>query len=154
VLRGAVDLELRVVRGSDSLIRIECTKAKDIKPPVPMAFRLADVDLGIVDEIGRPVVSAVLVDMEHQPNAGLTSPWGKNQVAVLDILDKLLEQERNDLEDTGLGSNGARIPLGTLKDACRRAGIDRRRFSEAKLALLARNAFQEEDGFICRFSLP
>ena len=45
------------------MISVEATKTKDGRVPDPMAFVLRDVDLGIRDEDGMEITSAVLDDV-------------------------------------------------------------------------------------------
>jgi hypothetical protein len=90
-LRAAVDAEFRAERGKDDLLRLECTKSKDTRPVDPMAFQFAGVDLGITDEDGNPLTSAVLnpVGCTPAPEAAGNKPAGKNQALALDILKRL-----------------------------------------------------------------
>jgi hypothetical protein len=132
VLRGAVDLELRVDRGADTLIRVECTKAKDIPPPRPMVFRLDDIDLGILDEDGRTVLSGALTEEDWTPLEAPKTPSGKNQKLALDILAKTTERHRQVVADSGRDPDVARVTLAAWRDACAAAGIDRRRFCDLK----------------------
>jgi RecA-family ATPase len=148
VLRGAVDLELRVERGGDEVIRMDCTKAKDIAPPPSMAFRFEDVDLGIFDEDRRAITSAVLIEEEFKPEAAPRAPSGKNQKAALEVLETEIERHRANVKASGRDPSGARVSVDTWRDACAAAGLDRRRFSEAKAALLAAGAVQLQGGFV------
>jgi hypothetical protein len=151
VLRGAVDLELRVERGDDAIIRITCTKAKDIAPPAPMAFSLRDVDLGIVDEEGRPVVSAVLDEEDYQPEEAPKAPSGKNQKAALEVLTAEIARHRKNVKDSGRDPSEARVSIDAWRDACGAAGIDRRRFSEAKLGLLDSKSIEIQGSFVALY---
>ena len=75
-LRGALDVEYRATRGADDLIRLECLKSKETERPGSLAFRLRSVDLGIVDEHGRPVLSAVVEPEAYQPESGAADAPG------------------------------------------------------------------------------
>jgi len=148
VLRAAADLELRIDRGEDGIVRATATKIKDCGPSSPLAFSLADVDLGISDEDGRPVSSAVLEEEEYKPEEGPRAPSGKNQKAAMRIFEEELERHRANVKASGRNASEARVSLDTWRDVCAAAGIDRRRFSEAKAALLAARAIQLEDGYV------
>jgi hypothetical protein len=114
-LRAAVDVELRVERGPDNILRLECTKAKDTEPLSPMAFQFVSVELGIKDEDGFPVSSAVLNEVDYMSMAS-KEPAGKNQSLALSILKE----------------SGGNISVNSWRDKCKAAGLDRRRFSEVK----------------------
>jgi hypothetical protein len=82
-LRCALDAEYRFSRDKQDIIRCECTKMKDFEPIEPVAFKPITVDLGITDEDGRPVTSAVLEQTLYKPRLGPgNSGKGKNQRAV------------------------------------------------------------------------
>lgn len=148
VLRGAVDLELRVERGRDGLIRVDCTKAKDIALPPPMAFSLRDVALGLLDEDGRPVVSAVLDLEEYRPEEAPHVPNGRNQSKALVILKEIAARQSENAQASGRSASDARVSLANWRDACAAAGIDRRRFSEVKRALFEAGAVLDHGAFV------
>jgi len=148
VLRGAVDLELRVERGSDEVVRVDCTKAKDIPPPLPMAFRLEDVELGFVDETGRKVNSAVLVEEEFRPEPVPKVPVGKNQRKAFEVLRAEIERHRVNVIASGRDASEAQVSIEAWRDACATAGIDRKRFSEVKNTLEAAGAIWIEGVFV------
>jgi hypothetical protein len=116
-------MEFRVERGTDEVLRLECTKAKDTGIMEPMAFKFVTVELPIRNESGEPVTSAVLnqVDWELAPKSGKESAMGKNQTQALDILKQLL--------------NAGSATLDAWQKACIESGIDRRRFPEIKNSL-------------------
>ncbi len=58
--RAALDFELSATRAPSGEMMVQATKTKDGTPPPPLAFLLDDVDLGLRDEEGEPVRSAVL----------------------------------------------------------------------------------------------
>src|SRR3546814_4577887 len=66
VLRGAADTEYRMGRlntGGDTLL--ESTKLKEGAKPQLMSFRFAAVELGVQDEHGNALTSAVLITPHH-----------------------------------------------------------------------------------------
>src|SRR3546814_2539012 len=91
VLRGAADTEYRMGRlntGGDTLL--ESTKMKDGAKPPLMSFRFADVELGVQDEHGHEVTSAVLIQTHYNAAEASTAPpsrrgQGKNQGKCLDL---------------------------------------------------------------------
>jgi hypothetical protein len=130
-LRAAVDVELRAERGTDSVVRLECTKAKDTEPIPPMAFHFATVDLKFNDDEGNMVASAVLTPAVWTPAPDTTAkkPVGKNQILIMDTL-KRMEGE------TGKAQGDiARINLACWKDKCLAAGLTRNQFWYAKTGL-------------------
>jgi len=148
VLRAAADLELRVERGGDGLVRVEPTKVKDAGPSGPLAFSLADVDLGILDEDGRPVNSAVLTEEEYRPETGPKPATGKNQTLALEVLEAEIIRHRENVKASGRDPAAARVSVGAWRDACAVKGMDRRRFSEAKTALVAAGAVKLDGAFV------
>jgi hypothetical protein len=124
-LRAAVDVEIRVERGKDDLLRLECTKSKDTKPMEPMAFQFAGVELGLKDDDGNPVTSAVLNEVDWTPaqEAKPKKAMGKNQRIALEALERL--------EKTG-----GNVTVDSWRDECKKSGIaNHHRFGEAKNAL-------------------
>jgi len=65
-LKAAVDAEYEVVKSAEGLVTFSTTKMKDAEPAPPKAFELLSVDLGVVDDDGEPITSAVLVDASQQ----------------------------------------------------------------------------------------
>src|SRR3546814_6726731 len=94
VLRGAADTEYRMGRlntGGDTLL--ESTKMKDGAKPPLMSFRFADVELGVQDEHGHEVTSAVLIQTHYNAAEASTAPpsrrgQGKNQGKGLDQTER------------------------------------------------------------------
>ena len=68
-LKASMDMEFLVEHGEDQIVRVVNTKSKDCEPPEPIAFTLDQVDLGLIDDSGRPVKSAVLNTCEYEPEA-------------------------------------------------------------------------------------
>ncbi|GHT83336.1 hypothetical protein FACS1894137_04180 [Spirochaetia bacterium] len=136
-LRAAVDVEIRADRGKDDLLRLECTKSKDTKPIEPMAFQFFTVELGLQDEDGNPVTSAVLNEVEWTPaqEAGSKKAMGKNQTIALDILRRLENEARKNRGDEG------RVLISVWRDGCSDAGMDKYRIRDSRKTL-------EENGLI------
>ena len=118
-----------------------------------MTFRLEDVGLGIIDDEGRSVGSAVLEEEDFRTEEAPRAPSGKNQKHALEVLITEIERHRKNIEDSGREASEARVSVDTWREACSRGGIDRRRFGEAKNGLLNAKAIQVQDGlFVTLFS--
>jgi len=150
VLRGAVDTEFKLERGVDGIIRVENTKMKDGCPPAPMAFVLCDVDLGVLDEDGCAVTSAVLVAQDFKPESAPRPATGARQKEALAIFEAEVERHRKNVSDSGRDPDEARVSIDAWKTACAVAGIDRRRFSEIKLSLLDARLIDIRGNFVFR----
>ncbi len=59
-LKGSLDAEYRLERETSGIIRLWPIRMKDSETPAPMAFQIRSVQLGIKDDQGRPVTSAVM----------------------------------------------------------------------------------------------
>ena len=136
-LHAALDMEYLVDRGTDDIIRVICTKAKDIEPPEPMAFKLSSVNLGVVDERGEAVTSAVLTACDYEPEKGNRGASGKWQKTCLDILRTLIKEHKANMEKSGREASDARVSVMEWKEAAvDRGSIPKNRFYEAKKTLL------------------
>ena len=147
-LKGAVDVEFRGERGVDGILRLECGKVKDGPLVEPMAFQFATVDLGIIDEEGEAVTSAVLNRVDYEAAANAERPAGKRQSAALDILIGLYADYQENLSKSGADTGTARVTLKDWRNACLAADIPRQRFSDAKAALESRKQIILEDPFV------
>ena len=75
-LKAALDAEYQIKRNGDSnLVTVHCTKMKDAEPPEPLNLELRGVDLGVLDEKGYSVTSAVLVDTDLEPVQTEKKQW-------------------------------------------------------------------------------
>ena len=136
-LRAAVDAEYRMERGTDELIRLTCTKNKEGAAPDPMAFQMASINLGINDEDGNPVYSAVLSETDYVDDPGASRPPpGKNQALALDILEKLL------------ADNPFGVAIKEWRDRCVGAGLHRTRFYDIKKGFERRGKIKQEGGYV------
>jgi hypothetical protein len=149
VLRAAADLELQVEKSADEVIRVTATKIKDSGPPSPLAFKLRDVDLGIVDDKGWPVKKAVLDEIEYTAETKRSNaPSGKNQKKALEILAGMIASHRANLRASGRPESEARVLLTAWRDDCMNEGVNRKRFSEAKADLLSMKAIETDGPFV------
>jgi hypothetical protein len=144
-LRAAVDVELHAERGNDGILRLECTKAKDMEPIDPMAFQFASVELGIFDADGQPVSSAVLnpVDWQPAPEAeAKNKPAGKHQIHAIQVLQKL---------EAG---NEGRVLFDSWREECSKAGLNRFQFRDASTGLKEKGLLFLQEDFISSSPWP
>jgi hypothetical protein len=136
-IHAAVDNEYRAERGNDELLRLTCTKAKEARRMDPMAFEFADVDLGITNEDGEPVTSAVLNHVDYFPDSeGIKNkPLGEKQAIALEVL-KELEQ------------SGKPVSLETWKKACIESGLNRFQIRDCLKGLENRSRIVKDGDFI------
>lgn len=137
VLMSAADFAYRTERDANGVMTLTSEKLKDGSPPEPMTFKLKEVDLGIVDEDGEPITSAVLETIEAPASASCPKARGKNQRLLLEILKTAIDHNAQNLKDKGLDPTGAKVNWDQWRSAARDGGLDRRRFNEASQALLA-----------------
>lgn len=134
-LKGALDAEYRMEKDTAGVIRFEATKMKDAQPPEPLAFHLSTVELGITDDEGREVTSAVLDKTAYTaPKRASAGAGGRNQKKAMEVLRRLLDENRLELE----ARDSDAIPKVMTQDwkaACDAEGLDRRRFPEVFRAL-------------------
>lgn len=157
VLRGAVDAEYRMAKLANDDTTFEATKMKDAAKPAPMSFRFASVELGVQDEEGREVTSAVLKRTEYQaideiglPGTGRPKGGGKNQEKALSILDRLHAAQARAAAREGRELNQGYISVEKWRDECMAADVPRNRFGEA-MAALKRSGQVRID---CGFAIP
>ena len=132
-LRGAVDTEFRVCRDPDSgIATVECTKAKDWPRPEALHFAIRSVELGLEDEDGEPVTSAIL-DRTDAPAPPKANAAGGNQRMAMLALRKLLDIQRQRLEAIGHDPDGARVLIDDWREATK---LDRRRWPEVRDGLV------------------
>lgn len=154
VLRGAADTEYRMGRlnsGGDTLL--ESTKMKDGAKPPPMTFRFADVELGVQDEHGNEVTSAVLIQTSYDPSEVTSTPpsakgRGKNQGKALALLEDMLDSRRTNIERSGRDPDLARVTMIEWRAACREAEMNRHRVHEVTRALVDAGKVVQEGDFV------
>jgi RecA/RadA recombinase len=138
-LRAAVDTEFLMSKASDGIVRLSCTKNKEGEAVEPMAFTLAGIDLGIVNDEGEPIYSAVLSETDYtDPPSGKPAAGGKNQTMGIELLQKLA------VEYSPLP-----VPLNVWRERFMAARGARNRFHELKNSLLRRERIKvSEDGYV------
>lgn len=134
-LMSAADYAYGTVRAPDGSVTMTCKKIKDGAPMDPIAFRLVDYDLGILDADGLPVKSAALERIECATKQ-TAQPIGVNQKVALDVLRDLTAAQRKNLVNAGLDPSTVRVSIADWRSALKALDIDRRRFAEIKPILL------------------
>lgn len=148
-LKGSVDAEARMDADESGLIRFVPLKMKEGALPAPMAFQLHTVELGIHDEHGREVTSAVLDSTSYSPptRAGRQGR-GKWQTVAIEQLQRLHNERRANVEADGRDPNCAFVSVEDWRDACRENGISRRRWPEVRKSLEEQSSVTVESGFV------
>jgi hypothetical protein len=140
-LKGALDWEYGLT-AQQGVVVLNNTKAKDAEPPPPLAFRLSSIDLGIVDDEGEPVTSAVLVPALYlAPAKQGKIGRGKNQTIAMRVLRERLQESERNLDVRGLDSEAAWVNYRAWRDGCEKDGLNAKRFAETVKNL-------ERQGFI------
>lgn len=162
VLRGALDAEYRMTRTEGGDTVLESTKMKDAEHPQPMAFKFAQVELGLVDDDDRVVTSAVLrrtempqaEDKTSGAGAGAGAPrgqptgQGRNQSKALEVLCRLYAEHVRNVMGAGRSPSEARVHTETWRDNCIEAGIPRNRFHEVRSSLINTRKIRIDFGFV------
>ena len=147
-LKGALDAEYRMDKDIHGTVRLEATKMKDAEIPDPMAFTITSVEIGMIDEDGETVTSAVLDSTEYQVPEKQTAGKGKHQQAATRILQNLYDEHRQRLEDGGFCPSTARVRVDDWRTACIESGINRTNFHRVKHSLTDQGVVFIEHGFV------
>lgn len=129
VMKGALDWEYRLT-AEEGVITMENVKAKDAEPPSPVAFHLTTIDLGVVDEEGESVTSAVLTPTTYKaPSKRGKQGRGKNQALVLRVLHEILKEPGGHLHHPDHGDDPC-VSRHVLRDRCEARGLTPRAFND------------------------
>lgn len=146
-LLGAVDCEYSVTREPDGLIRLESTKMKEASRPEALAFRFESVDLGLEDDEGEPVTSAVLVDALAPAGQPTTSAkLGTTQRRMLKLLADEYARCRENLSKAGRDPEGALVSTERWRELLKDDGHHRQVISSTVKKLVERGMV-EDDGY-------
>jgi len=146
---GSLDFSYRCEKDETGTMRFECQKMKDAEHPAPMAFRFAEVALGIKDDEGREVTSGVLARVAYEPPARKgTTGRGKWQTSALETLETELLRHRKDVEASGRDPDTARVSVADWREACIKAGMPKNRFYDVRRTLRDDGLIHEEYGFV------
>ena len=122
---------------------------KDAELPEPMAFKIRAVELGMMDEDGKPVTSAILDETEYEPRTKDTGPrYGKWQKIGIEALSDLYRLYSEQLENNGQNPDPARVSLEDWKAECVYREMDRRRFYEIKKTLARKGEIVIDHDFV------
>ncbi|WP_321419351.1 AAA family ATPase [uncultured Desulfobacter sp.] len=148
-LKGALDAEYRLDKDDMGVVRMDCTKMKDFEPPHPTAFRINTVELGIFDEDGQEITSAVLDSAIYEPPAKKGSQGrGKNQTVALEMLDTLYQEHRDNLTNSNFDPSTARVTVDDWRDRCIDAGMSRQSWHACKKSLEQQSAVEIAHGYV------
>jgi putative DNA primase/helicase len=138
-LKASLDAEYRFDQDEDGVCRIESTKMKDAERADPMAFGFITQEIGIYDEDGQPVTSAVLdrTEYTHRPAKTSNAGQGKNQIAALAALNEL----------KGDQPIPNRVSVEAWQKACK-AEMDRKAFHKVKESLSRQRIITITEGFV------
>ena len=171
VMLGALDNEYCLTRLADPETSepleetlLECTKIKDGNKALPVSFRFADVGLGVMDEEGEEVTSAVL-DASHNPNpvkawavkdkaakgGGKMGRPTKNHDQALGILRGLYAEARRAAVAAGRPAASALVSFKDWRAAMIFDGIHRSQTYRIPDALIADGTLIR-DGYYVRFA--
>jgi hypothetical protein len=145
-LKAALDAEFRMKK-DNGIIRLEATKMKDADLPETMTFKLKTVELDIIDDHGHPVRSVVLESIECGNGASSKQKLGKNQYLALDVLKRLYDGNRQQLEKDGLDLDLAKVKVDTWKEELEKEGLDRKAFCSVKKSLPEKHLVRIENDF-------
>lgn len=146
-LKAAVDTEFSMKKAGDGVVTLSCSKMKDATYPDPMSFQVLPVDIGLANEDKVPISGVTLEQTEYRkPSKPEKSGMGKNQSALLDALEKLTNEHREEYERRGKNPDDAKV---TLKHWQEVAGLENNRFAEAKNKLKDRGlVWVDSSGFV------
>lgn len=147
-LRAAADAEFLLTRTEDGTVVIRATKMKDAPLPSPMSFRFESIDLGLTDDEGEVITSAVLVPTSFVvPTKATTAGTGKNQLRALNILRDLLGRGRAKDAAMEEAQNTTRVAIEDWKVACLES-LDRWQFRDARVGLIKASLIAIEGEFV------
>ncbi|MES9960246.1 MAG: helicase RepA family protein [Sedimenticola sp.] len=145
VLKASLDSEYMISK-SDDVVNLITTKMKDADEPAPMSFEFESIDLGISDEDGDPVTSAILRQKEYiAPPPKRNTGLGPKQKKALGILSLLCMQ--NKLEIDG---DSHRVTLDDWRSRLEKEGVtnSRQGLFKIKDSLLKRKVIKIDGNYV------
>lgn len=135
-LKGALDAEYRMDKDDMGVVRVENTKMKEFEKSEPMAFKINTVELGITDEDGEPVTSAVLDSTGYEaPVKKSRAGRGKWQTVALKAFESLYTEHQTRLEKTGYDPSAARVLVTDWRNRCYDSGMSKQTWGNCKKSL-------------------
>lgn len=141
-LRGGIDASYCLAKDDSGTVKLQPSKMKESELPEPMAFKIAPVDLGIEDEEGRNVTSAILYQVDYVSAKNGNNGQGKWQQVAAKKFQELYLQRKQYLKESGGNPDSAGVPVQEWVQACKNAGMPGNRLSEVKRSL------DIQDGYI------
>jgi 5S rRNA maturation endonuclease (ribonuclease M5) len=117
-LKAAVDSECEVTKDDSGTVRVKFTKMKEAELPEEMMLRLRSIDLGVTDEDGEPVTSAVLDvagDLIQNKIAERSDKSGITALEVMTLLDQEWRTIRRLADDLECSKSTAGNIMSSLK---------------------------------------
>jgi hypothetical protein len=145
-LKASADFEYRIDRSDEGILTMSCTKSKDTAPIDPISFTLSSVELGINDEEGNPVTSAVLTSSASPE--GSSGRLGRRQKEFLEILRTMMAEYQKNILDSGRDPREARVLEKAWRDRSVKDHNDRPRFYEAKKALITSGLIIQDGEYV------
>lgn len=133
-LWGAVDVQYKVSDVDELLIELEPQKMKDAEKPDSVHFRLAEIELPVLNKKGKAETSLVVdcpIGQERQRAANGEVRLSRNQAAALRILHRLHAEQSSTYEYSSLG-----VAVSDWKCECTEAGIPKSSFYDCRDHLL------------------
>lgn len=90
-LEADTDAAYILTKDPSGIVRVTRERFKDCAEMDPLLYKREIVDLGRLDEYGRPVTSVVFVETKDVPKyqPKQQQPSGENQIAILEVLKEL-----------------------------------------------------------------
>jgi len=126
-LKAAVDAEYLVTKDDLGTIRMQCHKAKDFDPPMPMAFNIASTPI-------QGHETPFLQSCTYSPQTK-TNGLGAQQKTLLDCLKALISENKE-------------VEISDLKNSCTNVGMKDRSYNDALKGLIKRGLIYQRDNWV------
>ncbi|KAF0279160.1 AAA family ATPase [Spiribacter aquaticus] len=147
-LFAAVDSAFKVDQDDEGVVRLEWTKTKDTPIPEPLAFKMRQVELPIVDDRGDPLTSAILDPVGHEIRHDQSPSIGTSQSAALDALKELKVEFARNLANDGRSPDEARVSMDDWRQRMKEHGLSRQRVSDSPQRLASKGLVCIKEGFV------
>lgn len=132
------------VERKEDICVMKCQKMKNGREPKALAWRMESQNTQWLDEEGK-VITSVILESADIPSRSEKQPLGNNQRKALEILNRLFQEQQNNLIAGGIKGK-PRITVQDWTRAMQDAGIQKQRCSEVKSALKDRKLIEVDDG--------
>lgn len=147
-LFAAVDSAFKVDQDDEGVVRLEWTKTKDTQIPEPLAFKMRQVELPIVDDRGESLSSAILDPVGYEIRHDQSPSIGKNESVALDALKELKADFGRNLANDGRSPDEARVSMEDWRQRMRDRGVIRQRVSDSPQRLASKGLVCIKEGFV------